>query len=569
MRKGLIIAVLCLSNALLPGCMSQTKPQPTCSPPVTPAVMEDVTCTPGKMSVPTQRGPLYWWNDRVFYEIFVRSFYDSDANGIGDLQGLIDKMDYLNDGDPETTDDLGITGIWLMPIFESPSYHGYDVVDYYEIESDYGDRETLRRFLAEAHARGIRVIVDLVLNHTSSQHPWFLDFASGPNAEHRDWYIWSPTNPGYSGPWGERVWHSMNGEYYYGIFWSGMPDLNYRNEEVTMQMQDVARFWLEEIGVDGFRLDAIKHLIEEGRVQENTRATHEWLREFYQFCKGINEEALTVGEVWDKTSLILPYYDQQVDMCFEFNLAEAILASVREEDPHYLEAVQAEVESLYPYHQYATFLTNHDQDRVMTQLGGDWEMAQLAATIYLTSPGVPFIYYGEEIGMTGHKPDEYIRTPMQWTSGANAGFTTAIPWERVNVGYETKNVETQLADPDSLLNHYKKLINLRSEHAALRIGTRTALQCTTDEVYAFLQHSEGEDILVVLNFSGRAIHDYQLTLLQSAITAGTYSPRELLNDTKAAELTVNANGGFSNYQPVSVLEPKEGYIILLQSNSRD
>lgn len=555
MRKGLIITVLCLLNALLPGCSRQATPQPT--------------SIPAETSVPARTGPLYWWNDRVFYEIFVHSFYDSDGDGIGDLQGLIDKLDYLNDGNPETTDDLGITGIWLMPIFESLSYHGYDVVDYYEIESDYGDSETFRRFLAEAHARGIHVIIDLVLNHTSSEHPWFLDSAGGPSAEHRDWYIWSPTNPGYSGPWGEPVWHSMNGDYYFGIFWSGMPDLNYRNEEVTMQMRAIARFWLEEMGVDGFRLDAIKHLIEEGRVQQNTGATHQWLREFHHFCKGVNDEALTVGEVWDETSQILPYYDQQVDMCFEFNLAEAILASVKEEDPRYLEGVQAEVESLYPYHQYATFLTNHDQDRVMTQLRGDWEMAKLAATIYLTSPGVPFIYYGEEIGMRGKKPDEYIRTPMQWTSGANAGFSTAIPWQRVNVEYETKNVETQLVDPDSLLNHYRKLIHLRSEHAALRMGIRTPLKCSTDELYGYLRHSEAEDILVLLNFSGRAIHDYQLMLSESDIAAGAYSPRDLLHDTKVAELTVNANGGFSNYQPVSVLGPHEGYIILLQSNSRD
>lgn len=546
MRKGLIIVLLCLSNALLPGCMSQAGFQPT--------------------SESAQTGSLHWWNDRVFYEIFIRSFYDGDGDGIGDLQGLIDKLDYLNDGDPETTDDLGITGIWLMPIFESPSYHGYDVIDYYAIESDYGDREALRRFLAEAHARGIRVIVDLVLNHTSSAHPWFLDSASGPSAEHRDWYIWSPTNPGYPGPWGERVWHSMNGDYYYGVFWSGMPDLNYRNEQVTRQMQDVTRFWLEEMGVDGFRLDAIKHLIEEGRVQESTRATHDWLWEFYQFYKGINDEALTVGEVWDEPGQILPYYDQQVDICFEFNLAEAILASVRRENPRYLEEVQTEVESLYPYHQYATFLTNHDQDRVMTQLGGDGEMAKLAATIYLTSPGVPFIYYGEEIGMTGKKPDEYIRTPMQWTGGANTGFSTAMPWERVNLDYETRNVEAQLADPDSLLNHYRKLIHLRSEHAALRLGIRTPLQSSKNEVYAYLRHLEGEDILVLLNFSGQAIDDYQLTLSESDIAAGVYSPCDLLNDAKVAELTVDVNGGFSNYQPVSLLEPHEGYIILLQSN---
>lgn len=205
-------------------------------------------------------------------------------------------------------------------------------------------------------------------------------------------------------------------------------------------------------------------------------------------------------------------------------------------------------------------------DRVMTQLEGDWDKAKLAATILLTSPGVPFIYYGEEIGMTGKKPDEHIRTPMQWASGPSAGFTSGLPWERVNYDYKTKNVETQLADPNSLLNHSKELIHLRTEYAALRIGTRTPVQSSAPKGYAYLRHSESEDILVIMNLSDTAISDYQLARSQSKVPPGTYSPQDLLGGSEIARFTVNTRGGFSNYQPISLLEPRTGYVILLRSS---
>ena len=507
-----------------------------------------------------------WWTNVVFYEVFVRSFHDSDGDGIGDLRGLLERLDYLNDGDPATTDDLGVTALWLMPICESPSYHGYDVTNYYVIEPDYGTMEDFRALLDAAHERGIRVIVDLVLNHTSSEHPWFRA-SRGPESDYRDWYIWSNTLETVLGPWGQRVWHFGGAGYYYGLFWSGMPDLNYRNPDVSIQMFDVVRFWLDEVGVDGFRLDAIKHLVEEGKVQENTEATHEWLREFHQFYKGIDSSALTVAEIWDETSVVLTYYDEQVDLCFEFALADAMLSSVNSGDPGALEDAWSEVERLYPFQQYATFLTNHDQDRVMTQLDEDLDKAKLAATILLTSPGVPFIYYGEEIGMTGQKPDEQIRTPMQWTSDPSAGFTSGWPWERVNYDYKMKNVEAQLADSNSLLNHYRELIHLRAEYAALRIGTKTTVQSSAPKVYAYLRHSESENILVILNLSNKAISDYQLALLPSDIPPGTCSPRNLLGDTEIPRFTVDARGGFSGYHPISLLEPRTGYVVLLRSDS--
>ena len=194
----------------------------------------------------------YWWNDRVFYEVFIRSFQDSDGDGIGDIEGLIERLDYLNDGDPQTSDDLGIGGIWLMPPAEAHSYHGYDVTDYYAVESDYGELADMRRLVAEAHKRGIAVIVDMVLNHSSSRHPWFLSSRLGEQA-YADWYIWRDEDPGYRGPWGAPAWHRAGDRYYYGVFWDGMPDLNYNNPAVTREIYDIATFWLDEVGVDGFR----------------------------------------------------------------------------------------------------------------------------------------------------------------------------------------------------------------------------------------------------------------------------------------------------------------------------
>ena len=225
---------------------------------------------------------ILWWEDDVFYEIFVRSFNDSDGDGIGDFNGIIEKLDYLNDGDPGTNTDLGVSGLWLMPIHPSTSYHGYDVIDYYAVNPEYGTMEDFNRLLDEAHKRGIRVIIDLVLNHTSVDHPWFRA-AQDPMSEYRDWYVWSDTEPSGSG------WHASDHGYYFGIFWEGMPDLNYEHPPVTEQMHDVARYWLQDIGVDGFRLDAAKHLIEDGMIQTHTDATHEWYKDFRHVYKDLNQ----------------------------------------------------------------------------------------------------------------------------------------------------------------------------------------------------------------------------------------------------------------------------------------
>jgi glycosidase len=310
---------------------------------------------------PTQLG---WWNNNVFYEIFVRSFYDSNGDGIGDFNGIVEKLDYLNDDDPSTNDDLGITGIWLMPINASPSYHGYDVTDYFAVNPEYGTMEEFQNLLDAAHQRGIRVIIDVVLNHTSVQHPWFQEANSDPNNPYRDYYIFEESSPGFNSPWGSEVWYrAANGGFYYGVFWEGMPDLDYTNPDVTAEMQDVIRFWLEDVGVDGFRLDAIKHLIEDGRIQENTPATHEWWQSFYDYYTSINPEAFTVGEAWSATSEVVKYIGDEVNIAFEFDLAEDMIQTARRDTNILISGTHENVTSNFPPHQYATFLTNHDQDR--------------------------------------------------------------------------------------------------------------------------------------------------------------------------------------------------------------
>ena len=254
------------------------------------------SCVPAAPTIaPTpikESTPVNWWSNDVFYEIFVRSFNDSNGDGIGDFNGITQKLDYLQ--------ELGVTAIWLMPIFPSPSYHGYDVTDYYDVNPQYGTMDDFKTLVEEAHKRDIRIIIDLVINHTSDKHPWFKEAKKDPNSPYRDWYIWSKTDPKYLGPWGERVWHSSTSGFYYGIFEAFMPDLNYKNPAVTDEMKKVASFWLKDIGVDGFRLDAAKHLIEEGSKQENTKATHLWYQnEFYPATKAINPEVHDRwGVVW-------------------------------------------------------------------------------------------------------------------------------------------------------------------------------------------------------------------------------------------------------------------------------
>ena len=478
----------------------------------TPPLPEPVAAT---AAPPTAAAP-GWWQDRVFYEIFVRSFADATTgplanDGIGDFQGLIEKLDYLNDGDPATTTDLGITGIWLMPINPSPNYHGYDVTDYYGVHPEFGTRQDFERFLAEAHRRGIRVIVDLVLNHSSSQHPRFVQALRGDPAS-RDWYIFVPPDavPTTLGPWGQQVWQEKQGQHYLGIFWAGMPDLNYRNPAVTAEAERIAEFWLRKMNVDGFRLDAIRHLIEDGDVMTDTPETRAWLRAFQARLRQIEPDVLTIGEVWASTEAVSEYIaEDALDLAFEFDLATAILDAARTGTKAKLAYTLDNVAASYPANRYATMITNHDQNRVASELGEDTARLKLAAGLLLTAPGVPFVYYGEEIGQIGEKPDEMIRNPMPWSSAAHGGFTQANrPWEPLQPGHATRNVAVQDADPASLLNHYRRLIRLRQAEAALSRGSFRSIETGREDVIAWERAAEGRRLIVVANLSDATIGDF-------------------------------------------------------------
>lgn len=531
MTRKFLIPFLLLS--ILTACVPATPPLVT-APPATPAPTEIAP------------EPRDWWREAVFYEIFVRSFYDTDGDGVGDFDGITQKLAYL--------EDLGITAIWLMPVHPSPSYHGYDVLNYYNVNPEYGTMADFERLLDEAHQRDIRIIIDLVINHTSSGHPFFVTANSDPASPYRDWYLWSETDPG-------NGWHRGNSGYYYGFFWEGMPDLNYRNPEVTNFMEGVVAFWLDEVGVDGFRVDAAKHLIEEGKLRENTQATHEWYRDFYRFYKNEFPDAYMVGEVFGAgSSVVKSYTGDQLDQVFNFEMSSGMVNGANNGANSGINSAIKFALADMPDFNFATFLANHDQNRVMSVLNGDAGEAKVAASLLLTSPGTPFVYYGEEIGMQGRKPDEDIRLPMQWSGEENAGFSGSTPWRGPEASYPQANVEAQVDDPDSLLTHYRTLIHLRQAQPALSGEGIQLLDTGHSGVYAALRYNDAAFLLVLVNLAGEQVREYSLTLDEAAMEDGTYSLTSLLGQADESSLTVEA-GKISEFVPVHSLPAHSTFIL--------
>jgi glycosidase len=406
-----------------------------------------------------------------------------------------------------------------MPVFKSPSYHGYDTIDYETINPDYGTGADFDRLIAEAHRRGIKVILDLVMNHTSSQNPWFLDSAASPTSQHRDWYVWRADDPGWTQPWGgaNHTWHEKNGAFYYGIFWGGMPDLNFSTPAVRQEMERIAASWLHR-GVDGFRLDATRHLFANGpgELQNDQPETHEFLKELSAHVRRVAPQSILVGENWTETPTIAQYYGStavvkggdELPMSFDFPLAEKIVAGVKVGEASGIAAKIQEVQETYPQGVIdAPFLTNHDQIRIASVLAGgvagNGAGLRSAAAILLTLPGAPFLYYGEEIGLQngpGGK-DELKRTPMPWDASAGGGFTTGKPWYDFAPGKEKENVAAEQNDPASLLSWYRQLIHTRHTSAALRTGGLRPLSPAdrSTPVLAFVRETPEERVLVVHN----------------------------------------------------------------------
>jgi alpha-amylase len=511
-----------------------------------------------------------WTRGAVCYEIFVRSFYDSNGDGVGDLNGLTQKLDYINDGSASTQRDLGASCIWLMPVAESPSYHGYDVSNYYRVEPDYGTNEDFKRFVAESHRRGIRVLVDLVLNHASSEHPFFQEALRDPGSPHRDWFRWSATKPQEKGPLGPDAWHHspIRDEYYYGVFWHGMPDLNNENPAVRAEAKKVASFWLNEMGVDGFRLDAIPYLVEDNNQLVHSAGTHAFLREFAAHVRSAAPDAFTIGEVWDSTGAMLHYYPDQLDAHFAFDVSNAIIEAVRTGSAKELLPPVLRLQRELPANRWAPFLRNHDQTRTLTALGGDLGRAKVAATLLLTLPGFPFVYYGEEIGMTGDKPDERLRTPMHWSRSSGAGFTRGKPWEALDPDSLTANVEAEENPPSSLLNLYRRLIHLRANSAALGTGELVPLAASNDAVAAYLRCESGRAVLVVVNLGTAPLSGVTLSSQAGVLPARRYAPESILSGQSAAPLLVESDGRINNYIPFPTLGPMESHLLDLSNPSK-
>jgi len=512
----------------------------------------------------TPDGAPAWTRGGVCYEVFVRSFYDSDGDGIGDLNGLIAKLDYINDGNPASKTDLGASCIWLMPVAASPSYHGYDVSDYYRVEPAYGTNADFLRLVQAAHRRDIRVLVDMVLNHSSSRHPYFLAALQDTTSPYRAWYRFSPTALG-KGPWGEVAWHRspVRNEYYWGVFSRGMPDLNYDTPAVREEAKKIATFWLREMGVDGFRLDAVPYLVEQGDCMIGCAGTHAVLHEYATHVDSVEPGAYTVGEAWGNIATQLPYYPDQLTSYFAFEIADSLLAAVKRGTAGGLLSGYLRLQDTLPQYRWSPFLSNHDGTRSMTALGGDVGRAKLAATLLLTLPGLPFIYYGEEIGMTGDKPDPRLRTPMQWDPRPGAAFTTGTPWESLQSDSFATTVAGEDVDVGSLLSLYRRLIHLRRQNEALATGSLVPLSASSPQVAAYVRRAGARSALVVANLGDAAASGVTLESVDRALPPGRYVPRNLVGGANGATLTVGRDGRIRGYVPAAAIAPRETLVLSL------
>ncbi|MGL4335554.1 MAG: alpha-amylase family glycosyl hydrolase [Turicibacter sp.] len=462
-------------------------------------------------------------DDGVFYEIFVRSFADSNGDGIGDLNGVTDNLDYLV--------DLGIKGIWLMPINPSPSYHGYDVTDYYNINPQYGTLEDFENLIKEANDRGIKIVMDLVLNHASSEHPWFVESKKDQKSPYSDYFIWADANDTTydfnASPIEGKAWFKSGERRYFGAFWDGMPDWNASNPEVREEFINIGKFWLD-LGVDGFRLDAAKYMYAQGEYNQDLNLVQENLdfwEEVTSAWRKVNDDVYVVAEVWSGNTSVAPYY-QNFDANFNFDLADNIISVVRRKSDlsgyglmkNYMKMVEgfekyADDKDIHD----AIFLSNHDQDRVMSVLKNDMESMKLAAEIYLMLAGNPYIYYGEEIGMLGRKPDEDIRFPFKW------GNDSQPTWRTDTYNTDLADVQMQLADDTSLLNHYKSLIKVRNESEALTSGDMVPVAFDKGFAVGHIRSTDKEAVLVIHNVKDKDI-SVEIAIKEDQIIHQTKTP---------------------------------------------
>ncbi|MEM7738893.1 MAG: maltose alpha-D-glucosyltransferase [Deinococcota bacterium] len=488
-----------------------------------------------------------WYKDAVLYELYVRAYRDSDGDGHGDLRGVVEKLDYVK--------SLGVDAIWLLPLMPSPLRDdGYDVSDFYSIHENYGNLDDFNVLVREAHTRSLKVIVELIMNHTSSEHPWFQESRSSKDNPKRNWYVWSDSDEKYAGT---RVifvdtegsnWtkDELTGEYYWHRFFSHQPDLNYDNPEVQAEMKKVVKFWID-LGVDGFRMDAIPYLFErEGTNNENIAETHDFLKELRSYVDSLKPDCFLLGEVNQWPEDTLPYFGDGTDempMLFHFPVMPRLYKAVAEGKRDSVSWIMANTPDIPETCQWVVFLRNHDEltlemvtederafmyktyapdpemkknvgirRRLAPLLDNDQRKLKLMNSMLMTLPGTPIVYYGDELGM-GDNIALYdrngVRTPMQWEDSHNAGFSEAGNLYApviadANFGYKWVNVAVQDQDPESLLNFMRELIKVRKQHPALGRGTFEILEPENNAILPFLNTSEGDVVIALHNLSADA-----------------------------------------------------------------
>lgn len=455
-------------------------------------------------------------NYRNYYEIFVYSFYDSDGDGIGDLNGVTQKLDYIQ--------DMGFNGIWLMPVFQSTTYHKYDITDYMQIDSEYGSTEDMQNLIEECHKRGIRIILDVVMNHTSSQHLWFtqaceyleqLPRGAEPDEQECPYVGYYH----FANEQKQDYYQVKNTDWYYeGVFWSEMPDLNLENEQLRAELEQIASYWIG-MGIDGFRMDAAMHFEE-----NDTTANTEILNWFYEYCLNQNPDFYMVSEVWANEAAIADYYASGTPSMFNFDLADKEGKLIKAARGTYKAAnlvqsmlkYQTDFAAENPDYIDAPFITNHDMGCVANALRNDPDDLKMAGGLLMTLSGNPFVYYGEEIGMSsaGTK-DENKRLPFIWSDTDTAGMTKGPKDAEAGITSAFAGVEEQQADLDSILNYYKRALRLRNENPELARGTIEAVETLCDGHQAVITKTwEDSTIAVVYNTSDEAI---EVNLAGSAI----------------------------------------------------
>jgi maltose alpha-D-glucosyltransferase/alpha-amylase len=512
-----------------------------------------------------ERNPL-WFKTAVFYELYVRSFYDSNADGFGDFRGVTEKLDYL--------EWLGIDCIWLLPFYQSPLQDGgYDISDFYSILPEYGNLNDFMEFLDEAHTRGIRVVADMVMNHTSDEHPWFQD-SRDPKSPKRDWYVWSEDDQRYQDAriifvdteksnW---TWDEEAGAYYWHRFFSHQPDLNYENPEVQEQMLAVLRFWLD-LGLDGFRLDAVPYLYErEGTNCENLKETHEYLKRVRKEVDRDYDDIVLLAEANQWPSDVVQYFGEgdECHMCFHFPLMPRMFMAARRQVRYPMVEILQQTPDIPDNCQWGIFLRNHDEltlemvtdderdymymeyakdPRMKLNLGirrrlaplleNSRDQIELFHAMLLSLTGTPIVYYGDEIGMGDNiylGDRDGVRTPMHWSSDRNAGFSKAdfaqlyLPLLMDPVyGYERVNVEAEQRNQNSFLQWFRRLLAVRTQHPVFGYGSFEVLHPDNAAIFAYVRHYGDDRVLCVNNLSGRA----QAAELDLSAYEGKY-PVELL-----------------------------------------